>query len=226
LALLAIGLAAGCGPKSDANSEPAAASITGNSAGQPEKPAGAATPAKDGKGAASQKDARHPVVVLDTTVGAITINLDKENSPLTVDNFLTYVNSGHYDNTIFHQVLKDYVVMGGAYLATLQEKPTHPPVRNEAHNRQKNVRGAVTMVRRPDVTDSSTCQFFINVTDNPNLDYEDATPEKYGYCVFGYVAPESMSIVDKIAAVPVTDKPNFERIPMETVLIKSAKRVR
>lgn len=166
-------------------------------------------------------DPDHPTVVIDTSLGEITVALDRKGAPLTVANFLKFVNRGHYEQTIFHQVLKDYVVMGGGFTEKLQEKKTaDPPVRNEAHNGLKNLRGTIAMVRRPDVIDSSTSQFYINVADNANLDFKSRTPEEYGYCVFGRVT-KGLEVVDKIAASPVQDKPEFERIPTQTVVIRS-----
>jgi len=228
--------AGGCGAKTEAEKEASAAAISGG----PQTPAVAEPSAtgksEAGKGAATEStraasparsapDAMHPVVLIQTTLGDIKVVLDRENASMTVDNFLAYVASGHYDGTIFHQVLKDYVIIGGGFTPELVQKPTRSPVYNEARNGQKNVRGAIAMVRPPDQPHWGTCQFFINVTDNPNLDHEGETPDKFGYCVFGHVAPESMPVVDRIASVPVTDRPNFERIPIEPVVIRAIKRI-
>lgn len=238
LALVAIailGPAGGCGAKTEAEKEAGAAAIRGGpqvptpaeQAGEvgPEVAKASAEPAQPGPAVPRAPDSMHPVVVIQTTLGDIKVVLDRENASMTVDNFLGYVNRGHYEGTIFHQVLKDYVIIGGGFTADLIQKPTRSPVYNEACNGQKNVRGAIAMVRPPDQPHWGTCQFFINVADNPNLDHEGETPYKFGYCVFGHVAPESMPVVDRIASVPVTDRPNFERIPVEPVIIKAIKRI-
>lgn len=209
----------GCGSKSEGGVEARSASIPGSPAGSDEK-SPAANGNKDKAGAASF-DPDHPTVVIDTSLGEMVVTLDRKAAPLTVANFLKFVNKGHYDQTIFHQVLKDYVMMAGGFTEKLQEKKTaDPPVRNEAHNGLKNLRGTIAMVRRPDVIDSSTCQFYLNVADNPNLDFKGRTPDEYGYCVFGRVT-KGLEVVDKIAVTPVQDRPEFERIPTQTVLIRS-----
>ena len=121
---------------------------------------------------AAPADRLHPLVQFHTTLGDITIKLDAEHAPITVDNFLAYLDQGQYDNTLFHQVLPGVAILGGGYDTFGKEKPTLPPIRNEAHNGIKNRRGTIAMARRPDMVDSSTCQFFINLADNPNLDYK------------------------------------------------------
>lgn len=235
LGVAILAAAGGCGGKTEAEKEATTAAISGGpqtpataQQREPASSAGATTPGDTGRPIPPSRpapDAMHPVVVIQTTLGDIKVVLDRENASMTVDNFLAYVASGHYEGTIFHQVLKDYVIIGGGFTPELVQKPTRSPVYNEARNGQKNVRGALAMVRPPDQPHWGTCQFFINVTDNPNLDHEGETPDKFGYCVFGHVAPESMAVVDRIASVPVTDRPNFERIPVEPVIIKAIKRV-
>ena len=153
-------------------------------------------------------DPQHPVVLIETSLGNITVRLDAEKAPLTVDNFLSYVNAGHYDQTIVHQVYKGQGFLAGGYGTNLVEKPGRTPIRNEAHNGLKNRRGTIAMVRLPDAIDSATCQFFINVADNPALDYKDRTPEGYGYCVFGKVT-DGMDVVDKIGNAQVHDTPRL-----------------
>lgn len=227
--------AAGCGVKTEAEKEAstaaigagpqtAAAEASGSGTSDTEK-GSTAGPIRTVSAARPAPNAMHPVVLIQTTLGDIKVVLDRENASMTVDNFLAYVASGYYDGTIFHQVLKDYVIIGGGFTTELVQKPTRSPVYNEARNGKKNVRGAVAMVRPPDQPHWATSQFFINVSNNPNLDHEGETPDKFGYCVFGHVAPESMAVVDRIASVPVTDRPNFERIPIEPVVIKAIKRV-
>jgi cyclophilin family peptidyl-prolyl cis-trans isomerase len=196
----------GCGSKEDA---PPTANIAGDAA----------------KGQTTPVDHLHPAVRLQTTAGEILIELDAEHAPVTVANFLAYVNRGHYDGTLFHEVEKGFIVLGGGYDANLQEKPADFACRNEAHNGLKNVRGTVAMARRPDVIDSSTSMFFINVADNPSLDYKGDKPEEYGYCVFGKVI-EGLDIADRIAATPTSKVEDFPRMPAERIAIKSVRRVR
>jgi cyclophilin family peptidyl-prolyl cis-trans isomerase len=197
---------AGCGSAEDA---PPTASITGGTA----------------KGASEQVDHLHPVVQLRTTAGEILLELDAKNAPVTVANFLAYVDRGYYDGTVFHEVEKGFIVLGGGYDASLQEKPTDFACRNEAHNGLKNVRGTVAMARRPDVIDSSTSMFFINVADNKSLDYKSDKAEEYGYCVFGKVI-DGLAVVDKIAATPTSKVEDFPHMPTERIAIKSVRRVR
>lgn len=189
----------------------------------------ATKPAAAGQGGATPGkatgDPQHPVVQMDTSLGTITLRLDAAKAPISVENFLNYVNAGHYDQTIIHQIYKGQGIVGGGYNAKFIEKPTRTPIRNEAANGLKNRRGTIAMVRKPSEIDSSTCQFFINVADNPNLDYRDNTPEGYGYCVFGEVI-EGLDVVDKINAVPVRDAGDFERTPSEPVIVKSVRRIR
>jgi len=166
-------------------------------------------------------------VVIDTSLGKITVRLEKEKASLTVDNFLAYVDSGHYDQTIFHQVIKDHpkIILGGAFTPELSEKKARTPIYNEARNGLKNRRGTIAMARQADAIDSVTCYFFINLTDNEMLDYKDETLEGYGYCVFGEIT-EGLDVADKIATVQVHDIDQFERIPVETVLIRSIRQIR
>jgi peptidyl-prolyl cis-trans isomerase B (cyclophilin B) len=165
-------------------------------------------------------------VVLQTSAGKITLELDPKASPLTVENFLHYVERGHYDQTIFHQVVDGYVLVGGSYDASLQEKPADATIRNEAHNGVSNARGTVAMARSPEAIDSSTRQFFINLANNSELlDHKGSEPEQYGYCVFGRVV-EGLEVCDKIAKGSVHTRDSFEMLPVETVMIESARRVR
>jgi cyclophilin family peptidyl-prolyl cis-trans isomerase len=170
-------------------------------------------------------DPLHPVVQIETSLGNIVVKLDAEKAKLTVENFLSYVNLHQYDGTIFHQVFKDYVVIGGGYTPELVEKPTSRSVRNEADNGLKNVRGTIAMARPADVIDGARAQFFFNVADNASLDQQDrSTKEGYGYCVFGAVE-KGMEVVDQIANVPVKDIESFESIPVQNVIIKSIRQI-
>jgi len=159
-----------------------------------------------------------PVVVLDTSLGAIRIVLNKEKAPLTVDNFLKYVRARHYDGTIFHRVMPGFMAQGGGFTPDMKEKATRPAIRNEARNGLRNSRGTVAMARLTD-PDSATSQFFINVKDNHRLDFGIGGA---GYAVFGEVV-EGMDVVDKIVAVPRTTKGDYENVPVTAILIKTAR---
>jgi cyclophilin family peptidyl-prolyl cis-trans isomerase len=227
LFVLGVGLGMLCGitacSKSDGNS-PAASSPTANISGAADKSSVAAI--KENALTKANSDASHPEVLLDTSFGKITITLDAEKTQQTVHNFLSYVNDGHYSDTIVHQVYPGVSVVAGGYGKDLVERPTHlMSVRNEAEKGSKNLRGTVAMVRFPDNADSATSQFFFNVCDNPSLDFRDTTPEGYGYCVFGTVT-DGMDVVDKIAQSKVHDTSVFESAPEEPILIKSAKQIR
>jgi len=222
--LAGIGVLSGCGAKDQPGTEAKPAAINGNaqSGANPSAPAfpsGLPQP----KINPAAIDPAHPTVTIETTLGNIVVKLDAERADLTVQNFLGYAESGHYNGTVFHQVFKDYVVLGGAYTPELVEKPATQTVRNQADNGLKNVRGTIAMARQADVIDSARAQFFINVADNPMLDHQDrSSAEGYGYCVFGNVV-EGMDVVDRIANVPVKDLDSFESLPVESVLIKSVR---
>jgi len=168
----------------------------------------------------STADEMHPVVVVSTSLGEIEITLDAEHAPVTVNNFLSYVNDGFYTGTIFHRVIPDFMVQGGGYTAQLEKKKTKPPIKCEAGNGLTNKRGSVAMARTNHVN-SATCQFFINLVDNDFLDHKDETQRGFGYAVFGHVT-KGMDIVDAIAAVKTARKsPQFANIPVEPVVIIS-----
>jgi len=162
-----------------------------------------------------------PVVVLDTTLGRIRIGLHKDKAPISVDNFLKYVRSGHYDGTIFHRVIPGFMVQGGGMEPNMEERPTRPPIRNEARNGLRNSRGTLAMARTND-PNSATAQFFISVKDNHRLDFGIGGA---GYAVFGEVL-EGMDVVDRIVAVPTTDKGQHSNVPVTPVLIKTAREAR
>jgi cyclophilin family peptidyl-prolyl cis-trans isomerase len=159
-----------------------------------------------------------PVVALETSLGTIKIALDRDKAPVTVENFLQYVRSGHYDGTIFHRVIPNFMIQGGGFDANMKQKPTRPPIKNEARNGLKNRRGTVAMARTND-PDSATSQFFINVKDNTMLDYG---MRNAGYAVFGEVV-EGMDVVERILAVPTTTRPPHADVPRMPVVIKSAR---
>jgi peptidyl-prolyl cis-trans isomerase A (cyclophilin A) len=161
-----------------------------------------------------------PVVVLETTMGEIVLELDGVKAPITTANFLKYVESGHYDGTVFHRVIPRFMIQGGGFTADLKEKDTLAPIKNESGNGLSNVRGTVAMARTND-PNSATAQFFINHVDNKPLDTYGG-----GYAVFGKVI-KGMDVVDKIAAVKTTTKGTaqgpLEDVPVEAIVIKSAK---
>lgn len=159
-----------------------------------------------------------PVVVLETSEGAIRIGLYSELSPKSVENFLSYVRSGHYVGTIFHRVMPNFMIQGGGFDANLVEKPTEPAVRNEARNGLRNTRGTVALARRDD-PDSATAQFYINVNTNHRLDFGISGA---GYAVFGKVL-EGMEVVDRIAIVPTQVSGPHGNVPIVPVTILDAR---
>jgi cyclophilin family peptidyl-prolyl cis-trans isomerase len=162
----------------------------------------------------------NPRVAFETTLGKFVIELDSEKAPKSVENFLGYVKSGFYDGTIFHRVIKDFMVQGGGFTADMQQKPTQAPVVNEADNGLKNRRGTVAMARTMD-PNSATSQFFINTVDNGFLDHTGKNPRGWGYAVFGKVV-EGMDVVDKIRAVKTTTKGPYADVPETVVQIQKA----
>jgi cyclophilin family peptidyl-prolyl cis-trans isomerase len=164
------------------------------------------------------------LVVIDTTYGEIRLELDEQKAPLSVKNFLAYADKGHYDGTIFHRVIKDFMIQGGGMTADLAPKPTDAPVKNEAANGLKNKRGTIAMART-NVIDSATSQFFINTKDNVFLDHRDTSMQGYGYAVFGKVVA-GMEVVDKIGNAPTGMRSRFQDVPVETVTIKNVRRVK
>jgi len=163
------------------------------------------------------------LVVIETNYGDITLELYPDKAPVTVANFLRYAEKGHYDGTIFHRVIKNFMIQGGGLTAELVPKPTDPPIKNEAGNGLKNQRGTIAMARTS-VVDSATSQFFINTVDNRNLDHRDETPAGFGYAVFGNVVA-GMEVVDRIGNSPTGIRNRFRDVPVETVTIKTVRRV-
>lgn len=158
-------------------------------------------------------------VKLATTAGNIVIELDARRAPKTVDNFLRYVKAGHYDGTVFHRVIKNFMIQGGGMTPDLTEKPTRAPIPLESKNGLSNLRGTIAMARTMD-PNSATSQFFINVKDNPNLDAANA-PDGNGYAVFGKVV-EGLDVVDKIRAARTTSKGPYGDVPVTPVIINKA----
>jgi peptidyl-prolyl cis-trans isomerase A (cyclophilin A) len=208
---------AGCGPTSSGS--------TGNSA-PPPAPAGN-TPAPSAEAPLTGK----VPIVIETSMGTIEAELDADKAPISVTNFVHYIKKGHYEGTLFHRVKPDFMIQGGGFDEQLKEKPTDPPIKNECDNGLKNERGALAMARTSD-PNSATSQFYINVVDNPSLDYPNA--DGSGYAAFGKVT-SGMEIVDKIKAVATTSKQltqlvqgqeikvPADDVPVENVVIKSIK---
>ena len=163
-------------------------------------------------------------VVLETNYGKITVELDREKAPISVSNFLTYVDKGHYDGTIFHRVIKDFMIQGGNFTSEMTPKKTLPAIKNEAYNGLKNQRGTIAMARTG-VVDSATSQFFINLKDNGFLDHRGASPREFGYSVFGKVVA-GMEVVDKIGTTQTQTYKNFRDVPVQPVVIESAYRLK
>ncbi|MFT7287195.1 MAG: cyclophilin family peptidyl-prolyl cis-trans isomerase [Halieaceae bacterium] len=161
----------------------------------------------------------NPEVVINTDYGPITVRLFRDKAPLTVANFLSYVEEDFYAGTIFHRVVPNFMVQGGGFTPDMQEKPTREPVPNESKNRLHNIRGTLAMARTSD-PDSATAQFFINQRTNLSLDWQ---PGAAGYTVFGEVV-DGMSVVDYIASSPLTQVGRYDNVPEETVIIRSVKR--
>lgn len=164
-----------------------------------------------------------PRVALDTSLGRIVLELDPVKAPRTVANFLSYVRDGHYNGTVFHRVVPDLLIQGGAFTPDLQQKPERAPIPNEANNKLSNLRGTIAAARRAGEKDSATAQFFINTVDNPQLDYSsDTSPYTSGFCVFGKVV-EGMDVVDRIRAVPTGARAPFPAdVPVTPVVIERA----
>lgn len=160
------------------------------------------------------------MIKLHTNLGDITLELDSEKAPLTVQNFKDYVTSGHYDNTIFHRVIDGFMIQGGGFEPGMIQKPTRPPVQNEAANGLKNDKYTVAMARTSDVHSASS-QFFINVADNDFLNYSSPTPQGFGYCVFGKVV-EGQDVVDRIKKVKTGNRGGHQNVPLENVTVEKA----
>jgi peptidyl-prolyl cis-trans isomerase B (cyclophilin B) len=161
-----------------------------------------------------------PRVRLETTLGNIVLELDREHAPATVDNFLAYVNDGFYDGTIFHRVIDGFMIQGGGYTADFSRKETRPPIKNEADNGLKNTLGSIAMARTSD-PHSASAQFFINVADNAMLDHKAPDARGWGYAVFGRMA-EGMDVVDKIRVQATGVQAGFRDAPKKTITITRA----
>lgn len=161
-----------------------------------------------------------PQVEFDTSLGSFTVTLDTKAAPKTVENFLAYVESGFYENTIFHRVIKQFMVQGGGLNEQMKRKTTNTPVVNEANNGLENLSGTIAMARTGD-PHSATAQFFINVKDNSFLNYKSETARGWGYCVFGRVT-KGMEVIRKIEMSPTTFRGGRKDVPIQPIVIKSA----
>src|SRR3954469_16120466 len=175
---------------------------------------------------AKNVDLERPEIQIDTSAGPITVRLDGIRAPGTVRNFLNYANDGFYENTLVHYVDPGKMVVAGGYSADHKPKAGRTPIRNEAHNGVKNVRGTIAMARDPSLIDSATTQFFINLADAPQRDHTGDTPANYGYCVFGAVT-EGLDVAEKISQSPTTDQGgDLAQTPNPPVIVKSIRVVR
>jgi peptidyl-prolyl cis-trans isomerase A (cyclophilin A) len=160
-----------------------------------------------------------PVVELKTSMGTITLQLDATHAPLSTSNFLSYVDQKFYDGTIFHRIIPGFMVQGGGFTPEMTEKPTGAPIHNESTNGLKNLRGTISMARTSD-PDSGTSQFFLNLVDNAAL---DSTGDAPGYAVFGKIIG-GMDVLEKMGQVATTTKGEYENVPVEPVILISARR--
>lgn len=164
----------------------------------------------------------NPVVLLETSSGDILIELYADKAPATVANFLQYVDEGFYKNTVFHRVIKDFMIQGGGYTVRMEEKPTREPIQNEAANGCKNVKGTVAMARTSE-PHSAAAQFFINTVDNEDLDFTAPDAEGFGYCVFGEVV-DGMEAVEKIQKLKTKPQGIHTDVPIDMVVITDISR--
>ena len=160
------------------------------------------------------------MIRFETTLGDFTIEFFEKDAPLSVANFLRYIDDGFFDSTIFHRVVPGFVIQGGGFTEDMNQKKTHPPVKNEADNGRKNERGSLSMARTNDIH-SATSQFFVNLKDNDALDHKRGN---FGYAVFARVT-EGMDIIDKIAAVETGRRRGFDDVPVDAVIMKSVRRM-
>jgi cyclophilin family peptidyl-prolyl cis-trans isomerase len=166
----------------------------------------------------------HPKVTLDTSKGKIVLELYEDKAPQTVLNFLTYVDAGFYDGTIFHRVIPGFMIQGGGFTPEMQQKTTRPPIHNEADNGLQNERGSIAMARTAE-PHSATAQFFINTVDNDFLNHQGKSAQSWGYAVFGQVV-EGIDVVDEISRVKTASRGMHGDVPTETIVIVSARRLK
>lgn len=177
---------------------------------------------KGGK-AMNETTADNPIVLIETTMGNITIELDMQNAPISSENFLTYVDDGYFVDTTFHRIIPDFMIQGGGITADMQDKPSkRAAIENEANNGLKNDRGTLAMARTGE-PHSATSQFFINHSDNGFLNFSSESTQGWGYAVFGKVT-DGMDIVDAMAQVPTGNKGGHQNVPLETITITGVSR--
>ena len=166
----------------------------------------------------------NPIVEVETSKGSMRVELLLDKAPQTVNNFLQYVDDGFYDGTIFHRVIEDFMVQGGGFTEQMDQKPTLPPIQNEADNGLSNARGTLAMARTSD-PHSATAQFFINATDrNTFLDHQSKTSQGWGYCVFGKVV-EGLDVVDQLRSAETCTRGGHQDVPVDAIVINAVKRV-
>ncbi len=174
------------------------------------------------KGQKTMNDTTNPIVLIETSMGNITIELDAQNAPNTTENFLAYVEDGYFVDTVFHRIIPGFMAQGGGLTADMKDKPSdRAAIKNEANNGLKNDRGTLAMARTGD-PHSATSQFFINLKDNGFLNYSSETMQGWGYAVFGKVT-EGMDVVDAMAKVPTGNKAGHSDVPVETITITGVK---
>ncbi len=169
------------------------------------------------------KKHENPMVLVETALGSFKIELYEKEAPITVKNFLNYVDKKFYDGTIFHRVIPTFVIQGGGFTPDMMKKSTGPPIKNEAANGLKNLKGTLSMARTGEIN-SATCQFFISVKDNSSLDHRDTSQKGYGYAVFGKVV-EGMKVIEKIKNVKTTTKGMYKDVPVKPAIIESMRRI-
>lgn len=222
--LVFVAVVSGCGSTAASTSTVAYGSTATSSTAPAPSAGGPDTTTRPDTGPDTGDDAvstRDPRVELVTSMGSIVVELDAAAAPITVENFLSYVEDGFFDGTIFHRVIPGFMAQGGGFTSDMQQKPVNAPIKNEAANGLKNLRGTLAMARTA-VVDSATAQFFINLVDNSFLDHTAPTPQGYGYAVFGKVV-SGMEVVDAMAAVPTTTVGPFQDVPQTPIVIESAK---
>ncbi len=179
-------------------------------------------PAKEDAVAREAPTRKGPVVVIETSMGRVTAELWADKAPITVKNFLAYVDDKHFDGLIFHRVMQGFMIQGGGFNPDMSKKPVGDSIKNEAGFDKKNDRGTLAMARTP-IVDSATSQFYINLVDNDGLNHSDRSFSGFGYCAFGKVT-DGMDVVDKIGSVPVGVVAGRPNVPLKPVLIKSVRR--
>jgi peptidyl-prolyl cis-trans isomerase A (cyclophilin A) len=161
------------------------------------------------------------MIRFETSLGTFTVKVDAESAPVSSENFLRYVDDGHFDGTVFHRVIPGFMIQGGGFAADMSQKPTRKPIANEAANGLRNLRGSLAMARTNDIN-SASAQFFINLADNAFLDHK---PGNFGYAVFGRVV-DGMDVIDKIAAVKTGRRHGHDDVPVDAVVVTAARRVK